>query len=293
MSKTVSLLASTAFAVLLVALAAQSEAGAAKEAQYGPRLAVSSYYSHTTADDPMFHFGEPGVGHLHDFFCNTSTKASSTYDSLVSATADDTCKQEGDKSAYWAPVHADLNNGVYERLEPVGKMIGYYEVTPGLPQRDIKPFAPGFRLVSRDGAAGPGKVLYRCPGGTFRSSPPGRCDKEALDVRYIAPSCWDGKTDAPTAYDVAKAGATACPRTHPVNVPRVFMTVRYRMPDPDLTLRVSAGEGAWEGHGFDHFNMLNAWDQPTQEYKTRDCLINTKPGERRPEHCRTSIVGES
>jgi hypothetical protein len=292
MSKIVSLLASMAFAVLLAVLAAQSEAGAAKEAQYGPRLAVSNYYSHTTADDPMFHFGEPGVGHLHDFFCNTSTDASSTYDSLVLA-PDDTCKQEGDKSAYWAPVHADLNNGVYERLEPVGKMIGYYEVTPGLPQRNIKTFAPGFRLVSRDGMAGPGRVLYKCPGRAFRSSPPGRCDKEALDVRYIAPSCWDGKTDAPAAYNVVKARATACPKTHPVNVPRVFMTVRYRMPDPNLTLRVSAGEGAWEAYGFDHFNMLNAWDQPTQEYKTRDCLISTQQGERRPEHCRTSIVGES
>jgi hypothetical protein len=280
-----------ALAALVVVLAAQSEAGAAKEAQYGPRLAVSSYYSHTTADDPMFHFGEPGVGHLHDFFCNTSTDASSTYSSLL--LAPDTCKQEGDKSAYWAPVHADLNNGVYERLEPVGKMIGYYEVTPGLPQRNITTFAPGFRLVSRNGATGPGKVLYKCSGGTFRSSPPDRCGTEKLVVRYIAPSCWDGKTDAPTAYDVAKAGATACPKTHPVNVPRVFMTVNYRMPDPALRLRVSAGEGAWERYGFDHFNMLNAWDQPTQEYKTRDCLISTQPGERRPEHCRTSIVGES
>jgi hypothetical protein len=278
-------------AALVVMLAAQSEAWAAKEAQFGPRLAVSNYYSHTTADDPMFHFGEPGVGHLHDFFCNTSTDATSTYDSLM--LAPDTCKQEGDKSAYWAPVHADLNNGVYERLEPFGKMIGYYEVTPGLPQRNIKTFAPGFRLVSRAGATGPGRVLYRCSGGTFRSSPPDRCGNETLVVRYIAPSCWDGKTDAPTAYNVVKAGATACPKTHPVNVPRVFMTVGYRMPDPALTLRVSAGEGAWEAYGFDHFNMLNAWDQPAQEYKTRDCLISTKTGERRPEHCRTSIVGES
>ena len=84
-------------AVLLVVLAAQSEARAAKEAQFGPRLAVSNFYSHTTADDPMFHFGEPGVGHLHDFFCNTSTHASSTYDLLV--LEDATCKQEGDKSA--------------------------------------------------------------------------------------------------------------------------------------------------------------------------------------------------
>jgi hypothetical protein len=279
-------------AVLLAVFAAQSEARAAKEAQFGPRLAVSSYYSHTTADDPMFHFGEPGVGHLHDFFCNKSTNAFSTYNSLVLA-PEDTCKQEGDKSAYWAPVHADLNNGVYERLDPVDKMIGYYEVTPGLPQRDIKPFTPGFRLVSRDGAAGPGKVLYRCSGGTFKSSPPQRCGNEILDVRYIGPSCWDGKTDVPTAYNVVKAGANSCPRTHPVNVPRVFMTVSYRMPDPDLTLRVAAGDGAWEPYGFDHFNMLNAWDQPTQEYKTRDCLIRTQPGERRPEHCRTSIVGES
>jgi len=290
MKKTVSLLASMALAVLVV-LAAQSEASAAQKVQYGPRLAASNYYSHTTADDPMFHFGEPGVGHLHDFFCNTSTDAFSTYDSLL--LAPDTCKQEGDKSAYWAPVHADLNNGVYERLVPVGKMIGYYEVTPGIPQRNINPFAPGFRLVSRDGAAGPGKVLYMCSGGTFKSSPPDRCGSEKLVVRYIGPSCWDGKTDAPTAYNVVKAGATACPKTHPVNVPRVFMTVSYRMPDPNLTLRISAGEGAWEAYGFDHFNMLNAWDQPTQEYKTRDCLILTKPGERRPEHCRTSIVGES
>jgi hypothetical protein len=87
MGKTVSLLASMALAALLgallVVLAAQSEASAAEPAQYGPRLAVSNFYSHTTDDDPMFHFGEPGVGHLHDFFCNTKTDASSTYDSLL------------------------------------------------------------------------------------------------------------------------------------------------------------------------------------------------------------------
>ena len=291
MRRTALLLASMALAMLPAVLSTQTEASATKEAQYGPRLAVSSYYTHTTADDPMFHFGEPGVGHLHDFFCNTSTDATSTYDSLM--LTPDTCKQAGDKSAYWAPVHADLNNGVYDRLEPVGKMIGYYEVTPGLPQRNITTFARGFRLVSRDGAAGPGGVLYGCSGGAFKSSPPDRCGNERLAVRYIGPSCWDGKTDAPAAYNVVKAGAKACPKTHPVNVPRVFMTVKYRMPDPALTLRVSAGDGEWEGHGFDHFNMLNAWDQPTQGYKTRDCLINTQPGERRPEHCRTSIVGES
>src|SRR3712207_8514798 len=89
--------------------------------------------------------------------------------------------------------------------------------------------------------------------------------------------------------DIGVTGVQTCA----LPISRVFMTVSYRMPDPDLTLRVAAGDDAWEAYGFDHFNMLNAWDQPTQEYKTRDCLIRTQPGERRPEHCRTSIVGES
>jgi hypothetical protein len=39
--------------------------------------------SHSAPDDPIVYPGVPGAAHLHEFFGNTSTNASSTYATMI------------------------------------------------------------------------------------------------------------------------------------------------------------------------------------------------------------------
>jgi Domain of unknown function (DUF1996) len=63
-------------------------------------------YSHSLADDPIVHPGQPGASHMHDFGGNTTTNAYSTLASLQKGTtncfvhAPDTM---ADRSGYWVP----------------------------------------------------------------------------------------------------------------------------------------------------------------------------------------------
>src|SRR5471030_126428 len=74
-------------------------------------------YSHTRPDDPIVYPGKAGEAMVHDFFGNTSTNASSTYDSLSSNKAT-TCDSNADRSAYWAPQlkrASGVINATYEK----------------------------------------------------------------------------------------------------------------------------------------------------------------------------------
>ena len=48
-------------------------------------LKIECGASHAAADDPIVFPGQPGAAHLHEFFGNTSTNASSTYASMLEA----------------------------------------------------------------------------------------------------------------------------------------------------------------------------------------------------------------
>jgi hypothetical protein len=64
-------------------------------------LKIECNASHTAADDPIVFPGRPGAAHLHEFFGNTSTNASSTYASMVGKPT--TCPFAGDTAGYWMP----------------------------------------------------------------------------------------------------------------------------------------------------------------------------------------------
>ena len=81
-------------------------------------------------DDPIVYPGQPGKSHLHQFFGNTGTNASSNYQSLRT-TGGSTCTRSTDvspqRSAYWMPamldgagnaVKPDWINTYYKRLPP-------------------------------------------------------------------------------------------------------------------------------------------------------------------------------
>lgn len=64
-------------------------------------------YSHVAYDDPIVAPGVPGAAHLHLFYGNTLTNASSTYNSLRSS-GDGTCDGGPlNRTAYWMPAMLD------------------------------------------------------------------------------------------------------------------------------------------------------------------------------------------
>lgn len=57
--------------------------------------------SHRAPDDPIVYPKRPGALHLHDFFGNTTTNASSTHAGMLAGGTN--CQERGDTAAYRAP----------------------------------------------------------------------------------------------------------------------------------------------------------------------------------------------
>jgi hypothetical protein len=62
---------------------------------------ASCLTSHRAGDDPIVFPNQPNVSHIHEFFGNHSTNASSTLQSLRQGTTN--CTPNVDLSAYWVP----------------------------------------------------------------------------------------------------------------------------------------------------------------------------------------------
>ena len=182
-------------------------------------------------DDPLVYPGQPGVAHLHQFFGNTGTNASSTYTSLRT-TGGTSCGDSAapvQRSAYWIPAMLD---GMGNAVKP-DHMLTYYKTLPsshpacgapdathlgyciGMPN-GLR-FIFGYNMTTMTG--GPTDAnspdywafAFECVdqngqalGGRFRTIAAvvaeGKCplDTGYLRIGAIIPHCWDGKNlDSP------------------------------------------------------------------------------------------------
>src|SRR5215207_2112024 len=83
-----------ACAVALLAALTSARAASAASSEHGASFAVRCDFSHRLSDDPIVYFNQPGKSHKHDFLGNTSTKASSTYQTMIAAPT--TCSRPED-----------------------------------------------------------------------------------------------------------------------------------------------------------------------------------------------------
>jgi len=104
------------------------------------RFVIRCGYSHTLSDDPILHFGQPGVSHSHDFYGNVAEDASSTVDAMVGQAT--TCKTAADPSGYWVPT--TLINGV--PVKPI-RVITYWEAPAN---QNVEPFPLGLQMIAGD-----------------------------------------------------------------------------------------------------------------------------------------------
>ncbi len=222
-------------------------------------------------DDPIVFPGLAGASHLHTFMGNRTTNAATTLESLrAGGTA---CVTPGDKSAYWMPT---MFNGD-EPVMPVGPQVIYYK-SGVIDYRSVRMFPMGLRyVVGSPGATreefrdAPGRVEgWECGDSAFNWDFPATCPAGSqLNVRYQAPSCWDGRhLDTPDhkshmAYPVVGV----CPATHPVAVPMIEFKMAFPVSGDMSRVRLSSGRG----YSF-HYDFYQAWDTPILNALLTHCI---------------------
>ena len=177
---------------------------------------------------------------------------SSTYDSLQSSNCT-SCEIEKDLSAYWTPLlYYEHANGSFEEV-PNGGMTVYY-LGRGDNKANIKPFPPGFRMLSGDAAARSfnntpvssvagakpfgNRVSFNCLTDSPNPESPQmnmtNCDN-GLRAQIQFQSCWDGKNlylpdNSHVAY-MSIIDNGACPPGYPVQLMHLFYEVLYGVID--------------------------------------------------------------
>ncbi|MDI5962349.1 DUF1996 domain-containing protein [Streptomyces sp. SL13] len=232
----------------------------------------------TAPDDPIVFPQQPGASHDHTFMGNTTTDAFSTTASLSAGSS--SCKAPDDLSGYWMPT---LYNGTQQIL-PVGPQTIYYKsgVTD---YTSVRPFPKGLRFVvgsptttADQFRASPGWVDgWECGDSYGNVDFPPSCPAGSqLNVRFQAPSCWDGLyLDTPDhkshmAYPIVKPGTNddVCPTDHPVALPMIEFKMAFPVSGDMSGVRFSSGAS----YSF-HYDFFNAWDDATQAALVDHCIV--------------------
>ncbi|MEV4950139.1 DUF1996 domain-containing protein [Streptomyces sp. NPDC053755] len=236
--------------------------------------------THAAADDPILYPGRPGASHDHTFMGNTTTNAHSTTASLTAGPT--SCTAPADASAYWMP---SLYKGD-RKILPVGPQVIYYKA--GVTDyRSVRPFPKGLRFVvgsptqsAQEFRNHKGFVEgWECGDSFFNTDFPASCPSRPdvqLNLRFQAPSCWDGKyLDTPDhkshmSYTVVKPGTNdnMCPASHPVALPMIEFKMAWPVNGDMSQVRLSSGRG----YSF-HYDFFNAWEERTLKALVDHCIV--------------------
>ncbi|GAA2539890.1 hypothetical protein GCM10010435_04040 [Winogradskya consettensis] len=222
-------------------------------------------------DDPIVFPNMPGASHSHTFMGNTTTNAATTLTSLQSGQT--SCITPGDKTGYWMPT---LLNGD-TAVQPVGRQVIYYK-SGVIDYRSVRPSPPGLRYVVGSPAAtldefrnSPGAVEgWECGDSVRNWDFPASCVAGSqLNIRYQAPSCWDGiHLDTPDHKShMAYPTVGVCPADHPVAVPMIEFKMAFPVSGNMSAVRLSSGRA----YSF-HYDFYNAWDAPTLAALVSHCI---------------------
>ncbi|GIF75121.1 DUF1996 domain-containing protein [Asanoa siamensis] len=230
-------------------------------------------------DDPIVFPNLPGASHLHTFMGNTTTNANSTVESLSKGQT--TCKAKGDLSAYWMPT---LLNGD-KAVNPEGLQTIYYK-SGVYDYRSVRPFPKGLRFVVGNAKNADADTFlaateegFECGDSYKNKNIPLTCSTERsvkLNIRYQAPSCWDGKhLDSPDhqshmAYpvDTHTASGVVCPDSHPVAVPKLEFKMAWPVNGDMSKVKFTSGAGPTF-----HYDFVNAWDDRTLAAMVNGCIV--------------------
>jgi hypothetical protein len=190
MRKTILLPASVVVAMLLACgvalLAALASAPSASAAsfEHGASFAARCNFSHHKQVDPVVAPGGTSA-HMHDFFGNKSTDATSTYDTMTATGVATTCSRPEDTAGYWIPTVSWKDTKGTQTTLTANRAVFYYRA--GLKDyRTVQPFAPDLRFI--DDA----RITWSCGKGDDKSgsaTPPTQCSSGVLGLKIVFPDC--------------------------------------------------------------------------------------------------------
>jgi Domain of unknown function (DUF1996) len=232
-----------------------------------PQFVVECGYSHSGPNDPIVHPNHRGRSHLHQFFGNDTTDATSTAGSLTGGGT--TCDQQLDLASYWAPALLDHRAEVV----PV-KAVAYYRPGVGIDPTTVEPYPYGLKMLGGDQAASEAQpldvVAWSCGTGSTREVTPPTCPEgRPLRVAISFPDCWDGENldSADHVAHVARSEGGACPDSHPVVMPQLLLTITYPVTGPGHELSLASGS-LLTGHA----DFFNAWDEDKLRTEVTSCI---------------------
>ncbi|WP_270886706.1 DUF1996 domain-containing protein [Pedococcus sp. 5OH_020] len=235
---------------------------------------------HYLADDPIVFPGMPGMSHMHTFFGNTSTNATTTIASL-SATSPSSCGRgmgASDLSAYWVPSLMKKNaDGTSSVVKTEQSNTVYYRRAGGGRGPGVLPFPVGLRMIAGNAKATSDQSLsivqWDCGGGGLESPHMYQCPGTAsapIHASLIFPSCWDGVhlDSADHKSHMAYAASNgACPADHPVSLPEVTFELDYPGIAGGPAYYLASG-GIYSLHG----DFIADWNNQVQNALVASCL---------------------
>jgi hypothetical protein len=237
---------------------------------------------HFAADDPIVFPGQPGMSHMHTFYGNTSTNASSTVATL-SATSPSSCGRGmggSDLSAYWVPSLMKKNaDGTTSIVKSDQTNTVYYRRSGGGMGPGVLPFPIGLRMIAGNAKATSDQSLsivqWDCGGGGLESPHMYACPggpSAPIHASLVFPSCWDGVhlDSADHKSHMAYAAANgACPADHPVSLPEVTFEVDFPGIAGGSDYFLASG-GIYSLHG----DFIADWNNQVQNALVASCLNN-------------------
>jgi hypothetical protein len=222
-------------------------------------------------DDPIVYPNHPGASHLHTFFGNTTTSATSTYRSMTNGGT--SCGLNDDTAGYWIPA-------AYQGTTLKNPTMGSFYYRTRVAPSTVHPFPAGLMMIAGSSTAtGPQSdhVMYwTCenggPGG--QTNHPVNCGTGYVSVQIKFPDCWDGthldsadhRSHMGYSSDPNGDGVFTCPSAYHVPVPRLEMSIDFPIHD-GTHLRLSSGP-----YYTMHADFWNTWNQTKLNSLTSSCI---------------------
>ena len=263
---------------------------------------VSCKFSHMNYDDAILFPNAPGKSHLHTYFGNTGTNASSTYKSLMN-TGNSTCDGGiANRSAYWVPTILNSKN------QPIAPSYAiFYYKGGGAKPKNIKPMPAGLRLIAGDSSrtisnnpTNQDRVWWGCKNNTggighIPTIPTTCLINDEIELMVFFPRCWNGKDlDSPDhkrhmsytirAPKIIDANGIsqhdqACPLTHPIMLPDISAHIFWvvtKQNQKDIPFwhlssdmyKAGKGQGGMSAHG----DWFGAWQPDVVKTWVKNCL---------------------
>ena len=250
-------------------------------------------YSHMNNDDPIVAPLRLGASHLHVFWGNTKTDATSTAASLATS-GGSTCRGgTANRTAYWAPAVIDTRTGAPQApaLIHVYYKSGYYGIAPG----ELSPLPDGLRMIAGSSTAtGPqDHAGWRCwdAGTPVQATIPACTAGDFVTMTLDFPQCWNGRDldSADHKSHMAFPVGGRCPASHPVAVPVVSYNVLYPVTASTDTrgwrlssdTYAASSPGGYSVHG----DWFDGWDPAVKRTWTAGCV-------NRPVTCGSHMLGD-